>query len=152
MVLPRGITGFFGASIPAPPGTDFRAFKALCHEAARRLGGTVLIVELDRTARNFHYAALSFRDRTVAILCNAHFPVVGFARPRQGDSIALSFIDVPELAEVVEELGGYGLLSAAELNARPDDESLSGLAATEIEQVRYWDPERIGDIIFNYWD
>jgi hypothetical protein len=44
------------------------------------------------------------------------------------------------------------VLSVTTLNSPVTDRVTTQLATAEIEQLDYWKPSRIGDVIFNYWD
>jgi len=47
----------------------------------------------------------------------------------------------------------YRVLNTDELNIPLSIESISNtLDKVEIEQIDYWRPKTIGEVIFNYWD
>lgn len=89
----------------------------------------------------------------MAVLLNCHFPVVGFAAPpAEGDSGPLRFINGGGLAEVFRATGEYDVTNRAELEHPIGEEELAPLAPAEMEQVEYWRPARVGDVVFNFWD
>jgi hypothetical protein len=88
----------------------------------------------------------------VAVLLNAHHPIVAFADPKGATSSCFEFRDVPELADYFRGLGVYTMPAAAELNERPTAEHLRDLSSVELKQVKYWEPQRVGEILFNFWD
>ena len=149
--LPAGVTGFN----PPEHEVDFKGFKQVCYETARRLKGRVHEVRAayEEVTPNFHEAILSFYDdpERVRIICNAHFPIVAFCRPatREGD-IQLEYIDCAKLADQLRD--SFTVLSAAEASAGVSSELTSNLGEAELDQMRYWSPQRIGDVIFNHWD
>ena len=151
MVFPRGITGFWGVGEQPPSATDVRAFRGHCHEAARRLGGQVLSME-EPNHRNFTVGTLATRAGRVAVLLNAQYPIVGFADPPMSGEVLLRFRDGSALAEFFREFGVYEVLSASDLERRPTPDDLDGLSEAELAQVAYWRPQRVGDVVFNYWD
>ena len=58
-----------------------------------------------------------------------------------------SLLDPDNVGEV-----GWHVLSRAEA-ARPlSSGSLVELAESEVEQVRYWNPATLGEVLFNHWD
>src|SRR6185369_4579517 len=81
--LPRGITGFRHVDDPPLPVNDFAAFRGHCHAAARALGGRVRSVKapVPGVDANFARAVLELPGGSIAILLNAHFPVIAFADP-----------------------------------------------------------------------
>jgi hypothetical protein len=155
--LPRGVTGFWSDGEP-PPVTDLRAFRADCHAAARELGGTLLTFEgagEDGHVRNYARAVFDLPGvGMVALLLNAHYPVVVFADADTLTGTPPLFKDVTALAAwfAANTTGRYRVLTAEEAGAPVTDTACRLLAPAEMAQVRYWRPERIGDILFNHWD
>lgn len=154
MKLPRGITGFRHIDDPLLPVSDCTAFRSYCYEAARALRGHVVSVEapIRGTVANFARAIIDLRDGPAAVLLNAHFPVIAFARPRVQNGAPVSFIDAPALAEVFRLFGTYEVWSRSQLESPVQRETCSNLAEAELEQVKYWKPARVGDVVFNFWD
>ena len=64
----------------------------------------------------------------------------------------LRFVQVPRLIEVFRSFGDYNVLEAPELNRPLTGEDTSLLGSAESDQMRYWKPSRLGDLIFNFWD
>lgn len=147
MILPRGITGFWRMNTAPPSILDEKEFCQMCHVLARKNGGTVTEVDTDTAARNFYSAKLSRYDRSVFILQNSHYPYAAFAQPDDsGGSILTS---QPEWLQVPE--GPVWFLNLVELNQ--DWHGLcADLSPEELEQIRYWNPQTVGEIIFNTWD
>ncbi len=88
----------------------------------------------------------------MAVLLNAHHPVVAFADPPGDGEVRLRFRDCAELAEVFGSFGVYQVVPAAELEQPPTPDALRELSDIEREQVAYWEPRRLGDVAFNWWD
>ena len=151
MALPCGITGFWRVGEQPPPATDINTFCRHCYEAARKLGGHVLSIEKPNH-RSFAVGTLAFPADQVAVLLNAQYPIIGFAEPAMSGELSLRFRDSAVLAEVFHELRVYAVLSASELERRPTSGDFGALSEAELAQVAYWRPQRVGDVIFNYWD
>ena len=151
MILPEGITGFFesGRGV-APPAVDPKSFARACHAAARVVSGSVERFEAAGIARNYHRAILRQRDAAIAVLCNAHFPWVAFAEA--SEDLPLRFLADTALASRIKEAMPCEVMSLSSLEAHPEAELLANLGDVEREQIRYWRPQRIGEIIFNFWD
>ena len=154
MELPRGITGFRHVDDPPLPVNDFAAFRGHCYAAARALGGSVRSVEapVRAVAANFARAVLEFPGGPVAILLNAHFPVIAFADPSAENGAPVRFIEAPTLAKVFDGFGTYELWTGPQLEAPVMPEACKQLASAELEQAKYWRARRIGDLVFNFWD
>ena len=156
MKLRKGITGFRHVDDPPLPTIDLRSFRSHCFAAARMLGGRVshLAPKSGGVGANFTWAVLELPAGTVAVLVNLHFPVVGIAHP-WGDARPdgpVRFIDCEPLACVFEEMGRYEVVSQTELERSTRPEERRQLSPTEVKQVKYWKPTRVGDIVFNSWD
>ena len=130
-----------------PPFLDEKAFCQMCHTLARKNGGTVAEVDTDTASRNFYSAKLGRQDQSVFLLQNIHYPCAAFAQ-RDADGRFI-FTGPPEWLRLPE--GTVRFLSPAELNQ--DWRGLCReLNPEELEQVRCWYPQTVGEIIFNTWD
>ena len=128
-------------------------FGAHCYAAAREAGWSVREVLTPRQpiACNYALAVFTRHDLTIAAALNGVFPLLAFAIPPTEGQVVLDFADCPELGIAFEQFG-YKVLPAVEL-ARPlTHEMWQGLAPHERKDVRYFRPERVGDVIYNYWD
>ena len=147
MTLPRGITGFWNVDTTPPPFLDEKAFRRLCYTIAQENGGIVAEVDTDTYPRNFYSAKLSRYDQSVFILQNIYYPYAAFAGPDDSGGFVLT--STPEWLQLPE--GQVRFLSLAELNQ--DWRGLcQELGPEELEQIRYWNPHTVGEIIFNTWD
>ena len=147
MILPRGITGFRSVNTEPPPFLDEKAFYRICHALARENGGVVTEVDTDTAARNFYSAKLSRYDQSVFILQNIHYPYIAFAQRDASSRFVL--IAPPDWLQMSDD--PVRVLSPNELNQ--DWHGLCGeLSPEELEQIRYWNPQTVGEIIFNMWD
>src|SRR5262249_31278024 len=145
-------TGFRDVNDPPLPACDFKAFHGHCITAARLLGGRVRSFEApgNQISTNFALAVLELPTAPVAVLLNAHFPLIAFAeQPARGEA-SLRFIDLPPLAEVFHGYAPYQVLTASELAKPVTPEECRQLAPGEQRQLRYWRPRRVGDVVFNF--
>lgn len=146
-LLPRGITGFWSADTEPPPLLDEKAFCRMCHALARESGGTVTQVDTDIAAGNFYSAELRRYGQSVVLLQNIHYPYAAFAR--RDPSGGFAWTSRPEWLQLPE--GPVRFLTPNELTQ--DWRGLCGeLSPEELEQIRYWNPQTVGEIIFNTWD
>jgi hypothetical protein len=155
LILDRGITGCWGLGGEPSPETDFRAFRSHCFEVARQINGRVLSVANLNSAgyyRNYFIGIMEIRSEIVCVVLNAHYPIAAFADPIPESEVHLRFRDSPELIQAFGVFGLYQIALAQELEAQPTPDALIRLSPTEQKQVEYWNPQRIGDIIFNFWD
>ena len=147
MILPRGVTGFWSVNAAPLPLLDEKAFCQMCYSIALENGGTVTEVDTDTAIRNFYSAKLSRYDQSVFVLQNVHYPYAAFAqRDASGGFI---WIGQPEWLQLPE--GSVRFLSPSELTR--DWHDLCGeLSPEDLDQIHYWNPQTVGEIVFNTWD
>ncbi|MFS0782198.1 hypothetical protein [Bacillus sp. 1P06AnD] len=83
-------------------------------------------------------------------MLNGHYPYLTFASAVEFGGI--KFIDNPFLYEQFAAF--YQIIGTVELNS-PFNQNMvkkTDLNNAELEQLAYWKPETVGQIIFNYWD
>ena len=147
MILPRGITGFGNINTDPPLFLDEKAFCRMCHALAQENGGAVTEVDTDTAIRNFYSAKLSRYDQSVFLLQNIHYPYAAFAQREASGRFVLT--QQPEWLQLPE--GSVRFLSPSELIR--DWQDLCGeLSPEELEQIHYWNPQTVGEIVFNTWD
>lgn len=128
-----------------------RQFRALCHEIARRTGGTFAGFRRATGATpSFHQGLIAYPDRTVAVVCDRAEPLLAVAEPRDldgpvRDSGPLTFLEAPAL----DPAPGFRVLSKAELDSPFVPAEWPRLSARDVE---YWRPATLGEALFNYWD
>lgn len=152
MELPAGVSGFYNSDEEKPPEIDVAKYKELCHRLARDTGAQLKEFTDSLYPANFHKALLHFREKDICLVMNKHFPLLAFAKT--AEAVKVEFIDFPEGTGAIS--GDFTLLSKNELEIpvpKDSDELKSrGLNQGEIEQVKFWKPDRLGEIVFNFWD
>lgn len=151
LILPRGITGFAPDDSPYTPATSSKAFKTVCHATARILHGQVTSVTSceNQVTPNFHWAELHLRSGTCAILCNAYHLWLAVVA-QQPAWMGEPFLDSAEVGNAVQ--AGVKVLAPEQLAEAPTLEAIRALGPVELAQFLYWKPQRLGDVIFNFWD
>ncbi|MFI1176712.1 hypothetical protein [Streptomyces melanogenes] len=150
--IARGATGFWGHGDDPLPGADVAAFRSACHAAARSIDGTASEVAPAGSMPSFHTAVISTSSGRSIVLCHAVFPVVAFVASLPNDGAPLpDFISPPGWAAAFE-VGGFRLLDVDELCMPLASADTSELAGEELEQVGYWRPNTVGELMFNWWD
>jgi hypothetical protein len=136
--------------------TDLKAFRRVCHEAARRTGGEVTWFRIsNEPTPNFHQAIVVYPGRTVAVVRVRDTPLLAVAVPRviafapARESSPLTFVDLPDLAAALAESPEFRLLTVADLEGAIDMASWPWISR---DDLRHWQPNSLGEAIFNYWD
>ncbi|MEI5906647.1 hypothetical protein WAK64_06200 [Bacillus spongiae] len=150
MKLSNGVTGFYNSEVNTLPQVDGKQFKQLCFDVISRNNGKVVDFITPQYPTNFYYAHVEIEDNQFYILLNEHFPYLAFASIVEFGNI--KFINKPVLYEKFSSL--YRVIGTGELNAPLTQDLLkqTELNSVELEQISYWRPETVGQIIFNYWD
>lgn len=153
--LPRGITGFFGRHSQIER-IDPKQFKAAGYHAAVRTNGSVEIFDANLLGRNYYALTMRSPSYHMSVLCNAVCPVVGFVCAGAYGFTTLTFVDGGAVARVLAEIAGFQVIDVDLLTADLEQTHIADLASEELEQLRYWQRERlasrVGDVIFNAWD
>lgn len=146
--LPSGVTR-------SPPTAEEqkRRFASACLTVARATGAKVwAIARLG--IQNYEIIGMEHPDCRVDVLCNHARPWLAFAAPGQysAGNRLLTFVDAPGLAAAFAALTDFLPLERADLELAPSKLHLAALDAHVRKDIRYWRPDRLGDVIFNFWD
>ncbi|MEU2661038.1 hypothetical protein ACLQ20_17995 [Micromonospora sp. DT46] len=149
MKLPPGATGF-----NPPPGAqaDLRAFTAVCHHAARAIDATVTDVTPAGVTPNFHTVDIADAHDHIAVLRHTTLPFIAFARPHVNGDVMVTFVDHPDLAAALTTLTDAQALTAEQLQTALSQVDLNALSRHEHDQINYWKPTTVGELLFNFWD
>ena len=144
-MLPNGITGFRNLKDPYIPEQEKRVFQRFCYSIATRYHCEVLSFDLDLASKNFYFAEIKTEQGRFYLLENAYYPWVAFAKNL--DFTEIEFVESPfNLTDP-----SANVLTLPELEQSWHD-IVGELNKAELEQIKYWKPNIIGDIIFNFWD
>lgn len=135
--------------------TDVKAFRRACYEAARRTGGELTEFRIcNEPTPNFHQGIIAYKDRSIAAVCVRDTPLLAVAVPRiielapERESSPLTFLEHRELAAALAQAPGFRLLTAEALNGPVD---LANWPQISRHDLRYWQPQTLGECLFNYW-
>lgn len=151
-ILKDGITGFFAIGQAPPETVSKKQILADCHLVARTFGWSVGTTNWATMSRNFHAVELCAGSKSIWVLFNQHHPLCAFSRLSAIEPGQHKFLDQEALFETFGELTSFRPLAISDLQRRVTAEDLKALNRAELEQVNYWKPSQIGDVIFNNWD
>ncbi|MEU4556478.1 hypothetical protein [Micromonospora violae] len=149
MKLQPGATGF-----DPPPGVPagLRAFTAVCHQAARAIDATITGVTPAGVTPTFHTFDIADDQHHIAVLRHTTVPFIAFARPHANGDVMVRFVDHPGLAAALTNLTDAQALTTQQLRAPLAQVDLSALSPHEHDQITYWKPTTVGELLFNFWD
>ncbi|MED4074138.1 hypothetical protein [Priestia endophytica] len=157
MNLPYGVTGFYNSTIDKPHEIDDRPFKDICFNLTRKYQGRILDMDESKLATNFFKVKININHQDLYVLLNMYYPFLTFASDLEFQR--LQFIDHPVLSK--DFMPFYKVLSKDELSSplkirkrkgQITLENINKLNTTELEQILYWQPKNVGEVIFNFWD
>lgn len=152
MRLPNGITGFYSSKANNPPQVDGKQFKQLCFHFVSHKGGKVIDFNVPQYPMNFYNVRVEIFNMQFYILLNEHYPYLAFATAVEFGN--MKFVDIPVLFERFSPF--YQVMDTASLNVPIgrilEEKNKHELNSAEWEEIAYWKPNTIGEIIFNYWD
>lgn len=143
MLLKPGITGFFEYGDTILEEGTYSEFRKLCYgfrDERWELAGTS-----QGEDTNYYYAWWNVEGEKRYLLRNKYYDIYAFTKGLQQNEKV--FMDPPEpFSQYCETV------SADILNEPWEEKEISLLAKAELEQIRYWKPLSVGNIIFNEWD
>ncbi|WP_433288321.1 hypothetical protein [Micromonospora sp. CA-244673] len=150
MQLPPGATGFHPSLSQQ---ADLGEFTAVCHHAARAIGATVTGVTPAGVTPNFHTVDITHGlHHHIAVLRHIALPFNAFARPQANGDGTITFVDHPDLAAAITNLANVQVLTVEQLRTSLSQVDLSALGPSEHDQIAYWKPNTVGELLFNFWD
>lgn len=140
-----------GVVFPEPDDDAARGWLSAVYEVARMWGESV-VGDLHglATARNFYSVPISFEGATVTLLFNPAARLVAAVegdRPHPPNAV---FTSVPGSDVFIH--AGLRVAHASTLEAPLHESTLDSLRTDEAAQVRYHRPQRLGDLLFNWFD
>ncbi len=146
MLLQKGITGFSDCRNPLQTTENFQLFKTICYTAAAAFNAEIIEISDNQYPQNYFSANILLNGKSICILLNRYYPIIGFTRELHGSKY---FIDCKELFSMLSYQ--YNVIACDRLNA-PFDNCPHALDKCELQQIEYYRPTSIGNIIFNEWD
>ncbi|WP_214407823.1 hypothetical protein [Pseudonocardia lacus] len=141
-----------GVTVPRPDPAARAAWLAAVHEYTRIDGGTVTTAAEEPTVgRNYHRVGVQLRNgMPLAFLLNPAAGLVAAAQPAGPHDILPVFAAVPH--REVFSRRGFEVAAPADLDQPLTEAHLRSLTEDELQDVAYHRPERLGDLLFNWFD
>lgn len=147
MLLLNGITGFSNVKTISHT-IDKDQFKKIWFEIKNILKFKLENLDFNLNGRNFYFAKIKYNNDTIFILINAYYPIIAFAS--QVNPFNNIYINNIRLSSEFSKF--YRVLSVSELESLISTRELKYLNYVELKQLEYFNPNNIGEVIFNYWD
>lgn len=141
-----------GCVFPTPDTEMQREWLTALHGAARVVSAEIVgEVEPVAVGRNFCRVTLRTADgEMLTVMLNPAIRTVGAVDGDRPFAANACFASVP--GSEVFAANGFTVADPLELSAGLSERNVSSLGNTEAAQVRYHRPDRVGDVIFNWFD
>lgn len=141
-----------GVTKPCLDPTLRSTWLAAVHESVRDQSISFISdVEDPAVGRNYYRVNVQLRHgEPFSLLLNAFANLVAAAIPADENTMVLTFTEVPQ--EEAFFRAGFRVMTPSELNVALTAEHLRELAEDERRDVAYHRPDRIGDLLFNWFD
>ncbi|MBX2840789.1 MAG: hypothetical protein KTR26_03405 [Flammeovirgaceae bacterium] len=166
-ILPSGVSGFLRESENTIIQFDHQLFVKSCETVGSKIENFQFShLDLFKNDLNKSYLYAYYKRENTAdliISCNKYFPIVAFSEvldeendPSENPFPDNQFCDLISLHSVFE--CNFQILDKAYLTTKvdADDEEnskkVSQLTNYEFSEFSYWQPQIIGDILFNDWE
>lgn len=159
--LLQGVTGFPNLNTDALSRVNFADFRRLVGHIIGHFNVTdVSKISEDGVSHNYYYVTMSIYNEhgqlnKFNLLCNAHQPLLAISEPFSEYTFGLppTFINNEKIEWFVNEfISDFILLTPDFLTQPLNDVHTRYLSTLEMKQIKYWKPETVGEVIFNFYD
>ena len=148
--LPNGITGFWKIGQKSVPEIDKLLIEQLIEKFKNHPEFWNIKLTEPKEDNNFHLISLSNKTGSYLIGINSIYPIFCGIKSLE-DWTTIEFCDLPK--NIVDLLiDNFTELKTEFLNQSLKSENLILLNKAELEQIKYWKTEKIGNVIFNKYD
>ncbi|MFO1018197.1 MAG: hypothetical protein U1E03_11405 [Hyphomonadaceae bacterium] len=145
----------FTHSASEPQSDKRQEITGAVYNVARACGWEVLGFHWDKYPMSFHWVDLKQGERRFALLIHESSPFVALTSAIP-DYFNLAFMDDAAFVSAVERVGApFRSLPASDLRQPLTDEDreyVRSISDQHERDLKYWKPETVGDVIFNWWD
>jgi hypothetical protein len=103
------------------------------------------------TPTSFHTAELALASGKVFLVCHAVLPMIAGVLSPGPSFEEIRFCDTL-LAGRPWDSRPFSILGMDILDMPIEMADLSLLSSAELRDVRFWEPDTVGQLLFNYWD
>ena len=148
--LPKGITGFWKIEEQAPPSISPSLIKNIVDQLQKEALFKTIVLSEPQADTNFYVISVFTDKEAYYIGINASYPFYCGIKSMQ-DWTTIEFSDLPKsVTDILKS--ELTELKTDFLNKELKKEHLTLLSKTELEQIEYWETEKIGNVIFNKYD
>jgi len=154
-LIQRGITGFWHVDDPEPIETiTEREQRKTVDTIVAALGGdrwSVEQVDSKHPCETFRRFSFMLTGERFICLTHSHVRVAAIV-PHGWTILEPEFPDLPCNLDHVAEIAPWHVATGAALREPLPVDLADNLPPCELNEVRYWKPEALGELVFNAWD
>ena len=148
--LPNGITGFWKIGQKSVPEIDISLIKQLIEKFKNNSEFRNVVLTEQQQDNNFYQIRVNDKTGSYLIGINCSYPMFCGIKS-SSDWTTVEFYDLPKnITDLLTE--NFTELKTEFLNRPLKSENLTLLNKVELEQIEYWETEKIGNVIFNKYD
>lgn len=165
-ILPAGVSGFLRENENTKIQFDHQLFLKACNSES--LGENLQLSHIDllenEANKSYMFAYYVRQDLPdLIVFCNKYFPIVAFSevldehnQPQENPFPDNHFCDLKSLNSVFEPdfkvLDKSYLTTKVDADDEENSKKVSQLTNYEFSEFSFWQPQIIGDILFNDWE
>ena len=151
MIVRNGITSFFlHRDVPE---FHFAEFKEIVSTVIKPMGFAIGETTERGITPNFHTARVKRHRDEIMVLGHSNFPIIAFADPFELWLMKIPFRDADSIATRIRAIYPQVIIATKEeLSRCIETTDLEILNRMELDQIKYWKPQTIGELVFNWWD
>ncbi|WP_400080619.1 hypothetical protein [Winogradskyella sp. R77965] len=148
--LPCGITGFWKIGQKNIPKINILLIERLIEKFENSSEFWNVILTKQQHDNNFYQIRVNDKTGSYLIGINSSYPMFCGIK-NSSDWTTVEFCDLPKnITDIVTE--NFKELKTEFLNQSLNSDNLTLLNKVELEQIEYWETEKIGNVIFNKYD
>ncbi|WP_327047984.1 hypothetical protein OG320_08950 [Microbispora sp. NBC_01189] len=149
MKIPRGATGIFDRR-DKPSWISFDEVVSTAHLVALALH--LRVRQVADGQGSFWPFVIEDSKRPIAMLFHKVIPVVALAEPPGPGGMEYDFIDHDQISDMLLNSSPFRVLGKEMLDAPIESCDLAELGRIERKLVSFWEPNTVGELLFNLWD
>jgi len=147
-ILKKGITGFYSRDETPAPSLDKKLIDNISTVLNSQKEITIKNITKPTLTTNYYVFEISDKEIPYYILLNTHYPLI--ACSDNDNWMGLEFINMDK--NLAKKFSDYTVLESDFLNSKVTLEFLANLSEAELSQIKYWESETLGEVIFNGYD
>ncbi len=124
-----------------------------CYQVARELNGEITLFDWSNERRSFVAVRINEKGNETTVLFNVFSPIIAFLNQDVKDIYMPSqFVLCERASSAFSMLTDFKVVPLAILQKQLEYDDWCELSDEVKEEIKYWRPYTVGEVIFNNWD